>query len=73
MDKSFVATHTGRVRRDDPRWSRTKLEYYHVNLMRHGANWITEGGTVFGAATGKPKRGNDRHLQTFTIKPIEPE
>lgn len=67
----FKATHTGRVKRlDIGKYAGTGLEYYNVKLMRLGANWITQGGTVFGSQSGKPKGRRDVQLMVVSVTPI---
>lgn len=62
-------TFTGRVWRTDPKLKGTKLESYDVNLRQLGANWETEGGTLFGGKTGEPKIGGGRKLNINSIAP----
>lgn len=72
MDKGF--THQGQVKRLDPAYEKAGLGTYTVLLKRQGANWVTEGGRVFGSLSGKePKRNPTCKLLLSTVTEIQSE
>lgn len=66
----IIPTHKARVRRTDPKLKGGKLEFYHVKIAAQGANWVTEGGVVFGGATGKLRKGDDKELLVYSIQAL---
>ncbi|GAB1077493.1 MAG: hypothetical protein SAqTSB_36300 [Shewanella algae] len=67
-------THQGLVKRLDPAYEKVGMGTYKVFLKRHGANWVTEGGRVFGSLSGnEPKRNPTCKLLLSSITELENE